>query len=115
MASLKFPLSVAEKHQALFVKPLPAGELSAWGRTYQDAGQPFDALEFFQAAKDRPAMEALCERAVDGADLVLYLNARHALGSDPEPARLKALQQRALAAGLESVARRVSTLLAPQT
>jgi hypothetical protein len=67
MASLKFPLSVAEKQQALFVKPLPANELSAWGRTYQDAGQPYDALEFFQAAQDRPAMEA-CGEGRDGAD-----------------------------------------------
>ena len=58
MASLKFPLSVAEKQQALYVKPLPPGELSAWGRTYQEVGQPYDALEFFQAAQDRPAMAA---------------------------------------------------------
>ena len=115
MASLKFPLSVAEKHQALFVKPLSAGELSAWGRTYQEAGQPYDALEFFQAAMDRQAIAALGEKAVDGADLVLFLNACRVLGSDPEPAKLQSLRQRALAAGLESVARRVSTLLAPQT
>jgi hypothetical protein len=115
MASLKFPLSVAGKQQALFVKPLPANELSAWGQTYQDGGQLYDALEFFQAAQDRPAMEALCEKAVDGADLVLFLNVCRALGSDPSPAKLQALQQRALASGLESVAKRVHTLLAPQT
>ncbi len=114
MASLKFPLSVAEKQQILFVKPLPPGELSAWGRTYQDAGQPYDALEFFQAATDRLALEALGERAVAGADLVLYLNACRALGSDPEPAKLQSLRQRAIEAGLESVARRVTTLLAPK-
>jgi len=114
MASLKFPLSVAEKQQALFVKPLPAGELSAWGRTYQDAGQTYDALDFYQAAKDRPAMENLADKAVEAADLVLFLNVCRALGCDPAPSQLKDLQKRALAAGLESVAKRVHTLLAPQ-
>jgi len=112
MASLAFPLTVAQKQLIMFVKPLPPQELSAWGRKYQDARQFHDALEFYRAAEDRPAMEALAATAVDSADLVLLQNACRALGSEPPPPQVEALRQRALEAGMESVARRATTLLA---
>ena len=112
MASLAFPLTVAQKQLILFVKPLPPQELSAWGRKYQDAGRFHDALEFYGAAGDRPAVEALAAKAVDCADLVLLLNACRALGPEPQPSQVEALRQRALDAGMESVAKRATTFLA---
>lgn len=115
MASHKFPLSVADKHQILFVKPLPPAELSSWGKTYGAAGQPHDALEFYQAAKDEPALKALTDKAIEDADLVLFLNACRALGVEPPVAQLEALKARAASLGMEGVVKRASTLLAPKS
>ena len=44
MASMAFPLTVAQKQLIMFVKPLPPQELSGWGRKYQEAGQFHDVL-----------------------------------------------------------------------
>ncbi len=115
MASPKFPLSVAGKHQILFAKPLPPAELTAWGHRYQEAGLLHDALEFYQTASNGPALEALTASAVDGADLVLLLNACRALGSEPSAAQLESLRQRAVERGADSVVRRVAAFLAAQS
>jgi hypothetical protein len=112
MASAKFPMSVADKQQALFVKPLPAGDLVALGRKYEQAGQLHDALDFYQAAQERPAVESLVAKAVETADLVLLLNACRAAGVEVSRQQFEALRNKALETGKGSVAKRVSILLA---
>lgn len=111
MASAKFPLTVAEKHKILFTNPEPPAELSAWGSTYEKAGNLHDALEFYQAAQDRPALERLLNGAVETADLLLLLNTCKALGIPPSKSHLQALQDRAHSAGKAETARRVSLFL----
>src|SRR5512143_345702 len=111
MASQKFPLSVADKQQCLFVKPLPPADLSALGRTYEEAGQYHDALDFYQAAQDRSSVTRMIDRAVDDADLVLLLNACRALGEEAPRTKIESLQHRAQERGMESVAKRATTIL----
>lgn len=111
MASAKFPLTVAEKHKILFTNPEPPAELSAWGSTYEKAGNLHDALEFYQAAQDTPALERLLDVAVETADLLLLLNTCKALGIPPSKSHLQALQDRAHSAGKAETARRVSLFL----
>jgi tetratricopeptide (TPR) repeat protein len=112
MASQKIPLSVAAKQQALFVKPLPPAELVALGRKYEEAGQYHDALDFYQAAKDRDSLNRLADAAVEEADLVLLLNACRALGEETSRSKIESLQRRAQERGLESVVKRAATFLA---
>jgi|YelNatPaOPRAMG01_1025707.scaffolds.fasta_scaffold02102_23 hypothetical protein len=111
MASAKFPLTVAEKHKILFTNSEPPAELSAWGSTYEKAGNLHDALEFYQAAGDKPAMERLLTVAVESADLLLFLNTCKALGIPPGKGHLQALQDRARSAGKAETARKVSLFL----
>ncbi len=112
MASQKFPLSVADKQQCLYVKPLPPGDLGALGRKYEEAGQYHDALDFYQAAGDRASIARLADRAVEEADLVLLLNTARALGEEPSRNKIENLQRRAQERGMESVAKRAATFLA---
>jgi hypothetical protein len=112
MASQKFPLSVADKQQCLYVKPLPPADLGALGRKYEEAGHPHDALDFYQAAQDRASLGRLADRAVDEADLVLLLNACRALGEEVSRNKIENLQRKAQERGMESVVKRAAILLA---
>jgi len=111
VAQHRFPLTVREKQRIMFINPLPAPQLTSWGDRYREAGLLHDALEFYQAARNTPALEALMEQALSQADLVLLLNLYRALEREPERAKLAALQDRASASGKESVAARASSLI----
>jgi hypothetical protein len=113
MASLKFPLTVEEKQKVQFIRPAPSKDLKAWGDRYRGAGLLHDALEFYQAAKDRDSLLGLVDSAIQAADLVLLLNIYRALGSEPDAARLQDLRQKALALGKEAAAAKASSLLIP--
>ncbi len=111
MVQHRFPLSVADKHHLLFLSSTPPAQLTAMGDRYREAGLLHDALEFYQAAKDGPALERLLGEAVERCDLVLLLNAFRALEKDPRPDALAALREKAAGAGKESVAARAASLL----
>lgn len=111
MASESVPVTIAQRHKLLFNAPPPPAELVRLGDRYREKGLLHDALEFYAVAKERVAIEALCAQAVESADLVLYLNARRALGAEPSPEELRRLQAGALGLGKESVAKKVDLLL----
>lgn len=113
MAGSTFPLSIVQKQKVLYASHVPAGELVAVGDQYAESGYWHDALDYYEAAKDRGRLEKAAAEGVEGADIVLYLNARRALGEAPDPADLARLRAKALELGKESVAKRVDFLVVP--
>lgn len=110
----KFPLTVAQKQKALYVRPLPPEELSAWGDRYQDAGFLHDALEFYTVAKNSEALRKLALVAMERREALLFLNAFKALGEPPPGEQVKALYEGALAAGKLSEAGHLEKILSPE-
>ena len=113
MAGVTVPLGIAQKQKVLYSASVPAAELAAVGDQYAEKGYWHDALDFYEGAKDRGRLEKVAAQAVQDADVVLYLNARRALGEAPDAEDLARLRALALEQGKESVAKRVDFLRVP--
>ena len=113
MAGIVFPLSIVDKQKALFQTPLGAPELVAIGDRYAGMDLWHDALDFYEVAQDRSRLEKTAAQAVEAADLVLYLNARRAMGEVPDAAAMARLRSRAVEMGREATVGRVDLLVVP--
>ena len=113
MAKIGFPFGIALKQKVLYTQPLPPNHLAELGDKYAQKGMWHDALEFYEGAKDQGRIRQAAEEGVRSADIVLFLNAKRALGEAAGAEQLSLLKQNALSAGKEATAKRVDTLMVP--
>jgi hypothetical protein len=113
VANIGFPLSIVDKQKVLFGTPLPPAALVELGDRYAGMDLWHDALDFYEGAQDRSRLEKTASLGVETADLVLYLNARRAMGEAPDADALARLRSRAVEMGREATIGRVDLLVVP--
>lgn len=109
--AVRFPFTVSEKQKVLYLDPPPPEELTAFGDRYVEAGLLHDALEFYQVAGNVESLRGLVAKAIENADLLLFLNIFKALAEPPPVEEARKIRERALSLGKNVEAERLETLI----
>ncbi len=97
MAETKLPDPLSRRH--LLDGEIDPSRVKALGAAYLEAGREIEAIEFLARAKDREALEALQDAAVERGDVFLMRSASAGLNEEPSVDRWRALAEAATAAG----------------
>ncbi len=74
-----------KKQRLLYVDKTTAKTLSEYGARFLEGGRLHDAMEFFQRAGDREAITGIASLAEESGDVMLFQQARKALGDAVSP------------------------------
>lgn len=79
----KETLSCLEKTDLLNQAAASIETLLHWGRKYEEAGLVFDAVEFYEKANEREALDRLLKNALNEGDAFLFKRVSRALKFEP--------------------------------
>jgi hypothetical protein len=86
-----------KKQLLLYAEKRTAGELTAYGDRFLEAGKISDAIEFYQKARHTAGLEKISAAAQQMGDVMLFLQASRALSKTPSPVEWLAIGQAAKA------------------
>jgi tetratricopeptide (TPR) repeat protein len=92
-------LSCLKKRDLIQEAGTNAEALQRLGREYLSQNRSLEALEFFEAARDREGLELLKEKGLEEGDPFLYRQACKLLKINPNPADWQKIGEKARAAG----------------
>jgi tetratricopeptide (TPR) repeat protein len=92
-------LSCLKKRDLIQEAGTNAETLQRLGREYLSQNRSLEALEFFEAARDREGLELLKEKGLEEGDPFLYRQACKLLKINPNPADWQKIGEKARAAG----------------
>ena len=110
MARLPSPL---KKRQLVYGEKAPPEELSGWGRAYLEEGRLTDALDSFEAARDREGLAEIARKAVDEGDAFLLWGVERSAPELVSTADWERLARTAKALGKDAFAERARSGGAP--
>jgi len=92
-------LNFKQKRKLLFGKKSSVENLAQAGQTFLEAGQLYDALDFFLKAGNPEGLKKIRKKAVEEADPVLLKQVLKNLETEPDPGEWKDLGKNALEMG----------------
>jgi len=97
-----------EKREILYSEETPAEELTAWGKAFEDAGFPMDALDFYAQARSEKDLERLLAGSIASGDAFVFERCHRALGRRPAAGDEETLVRNAEELGKTAFASRIA-------
>jgi hypothetical protein len=91
----KYELSCLEKRDLLNDAAVPLESVLSWGRHYEEAGSLYEAVDFYEKAGAREALERILAKARDAGNLFLFRRICRFLGHQSGAEEWLALANRA--------------------
>jgi hypothetical protein len=79
----KYDLSCLEKRDLLNEAAVSVEALLSWGQHYEEVGSLYEAVDFYEKAGDKGALDRLLTKARDAGNLFLFRRICRILGHEP--------------------------------